>query len=397
MVLATLTGLAPLATDMYVPGLPELTRSLDTRPSAAQLTMTAFLIGVVVGQLVLGPVSDAVGRRPVLLAGTALFTAFSVVCAAAPTIEVLNAARLCQGIAGAAGIVVARAVITDVADGVAAARKFATLGAISAAAPILAPMLGGVVLNLATWRAVFVVLAAIGALQILAVLVWVPESLPPSRRAPAKPAATLTAMTTLIRRRELLAHVLSLCFGGAAVFVYIAGSTFVFQEIHGASTTLTSVIYGVNALGTMTGSVLFGRLVDRFGVTRLLITGLTTALAASAVLAALLTFTAGTLIVTWACLFTMITAFGMFFPAVTTAAQSTGRDAPGATSALLGAGQFLLGGVISPLVGVFGTSSALPMALLTTACLAASLLVVGCRTRASTRPLCKETYQRKVH
>lgn len=193
---------------------------------------------------------------------------------------------------------------------------------------------------------------------------------------PANDAA-LTAMARLAGRRTLLRYVLSLCFG-AAVFAYIAGSTFVFQEVYGASATLTSVIYGVNALGTMAGSVLFGRVVDRFGVARLLVAGIAVALGAAVVLAASLVTTSGSLAVVWICLFTMITAFGVFFPAVTTAAQGSGRDAPGATSALLGGGQFLLGGAISPLVGVFGTTSALPMALVIVGCLGAATLTASC-------------------
>jgi DHA1 family bicyclomycin/chloramphenicol resistance-like MFS transporter len=373
-VLAMLTGVSPLATDMYVPGLPELTQSLVTQPSTVQLSLTAFLVGVVVGQLVLGPVSDGVGRRRVLLAGAALFSVCSLACALAPTIEVLNAARLCQGMAGAAGMVVSRAVITDLFHGVAAARKFSTLSAITSAAPILAPVLGGAVLAVASWRAVFGALAVLGLIQVAGVLAWVPESLPPSRRTSARPSATLRAMGHLIRRRVLTAQVLSLCFGGAAVFTYITGSTFVFQDLYGASAAETSVIYGVNALGSMAGSVLFGRFVGRIAVGRLLLTGIAISLIAATALVILLATTGGSSGIVWACLFVVITAFGLFYPAVTAIAQESGRDAPGATSALLGGGQFLLGGAVSPLVGVIGTTSALPMASLITACLSLATL-----------------------
>ncbi|MFI9457078.1 multidrug effflux MFS transporter [Amycolatopsis sp. NPDC052450] len=384
IVLATLTAVAPLATDMYVPGLPDLGRSLGARMSSAQLSLTTFLIGVVAGQLLLGPLSDAVGRRGVLVWGSAAFTICSAVCALSPTIEILNAARLCQGIAGAAGIVVARAVITDLFQGDTAAKKFSTLAAIGSAAPILAPMLGGVVLSISSWRAVFGVLAAVGLMLVGGVLLWVPESLPRSRRNKGGPVATVKVIGVLLRRRRLMGQVLSLCFGCAGVFTYLAGSSFVFQEVYGASTGLTSLIYGVNAVGSMAGSFLFGRLVRRFAVEILLLAGITSGLVAICALATSLIFSAGSLALTWSCLFIFIFAFGLYFPAVMTSAQELGRDAPGATSALLGGGQFLLGGVTSPLVGAFGTESALPMAAIIATCLGLGSLAAASARMPST-------------
>ncbi|RDI50108.1 multidrug effflux MFS transporter [Nocardia mexicana] len=374
LTLAALTGVAPMATDMYVPGLPELTRSLHASPTAVQLSMTGFLVGVVAGQLVLGPISDAVGRRRVLLAGAAAFAICSAACASAPTAELLNAARVGQGIAGAAGLVVSRAVITDLFGAVAAARKFSALAAITSAAPILAPMIGGAVLSVASWRMVFAVLTVLGLAQVAAVAVWVPESLAPSQRAASRPLAILRSMRQLLRRRALVCYAISLCFGGAAVYVYVAGSSFVFEGAYGFSSSSTSIVYGVNALGTMAGSALAGWLVTRIGTARLLVTGIGASLAAACSLVVLTVATGGSSVVTWACLFAMITAFGLYFPAVTAAAQELGRDAPGATSALLGGGQFLLGGAAAPLVGLFGTGGVLPMAVLTALCLTAATL-----------------------
>ncbi|MGY6653682.1 multidrug effflux MFS transporter [Amycolatopsis sp. TRM77291] len=370
IVLATLTAVAPLATDMYVPGLPDLSRSLGASVSSAQLSLTMFLIGVVAGQLLLGPLSDAVGRRGVLLWGSTAFAVCSALCAVSPTIEVLNAARLCQGIAGAAGIVVARAVITDLFQGDTAAKRFSALAAIGSAAPILAPMLGGAILSVSSWRAVFGVLAAVGLLLVGGVLLWVPESLPRSRRSKGGPVATVRMVGVLLRRRRLMGQVFSLCFGCAGVFTYLAGSSFVFHEVHGASTGLTSLIYGVNAVGSMAGSFLFGRLVRRFTVEILLLTGISGGLVAILFLVGASLLGVNSLALTWSCLFAFIMAFGLYFPAVMTSAQELGRDAPGATSALLGGGQFLLGGITSPLVGAFGTGSALPMAVIIAICLA---------------------------
>ncbi|MGC7100994.1 multidrug effflux MFS transporter [Amycolatopsis lurida] len=383
VVLASLTALAPLATDMYVSGLPELTRSLGTSISAAQLSLTTFLVGVLAGQLVLGPISDGAGRRPVLLAGSASFAGFSLVCALAPTIEVLNLARLCQGVAGAAGIVVARAVITDTVRGAAAARGFSTLAAISSAAPIAAPVLGGAILTIAPWRAVFAALAVIGLLLTACVFAWVPESHPAARRHPGGLGATFRVMAGLARRRALLGHVLALAAGGAAVFTYISGSAFIFQDLYGASPTQSSLIFGVNALGNLAGSISFGWLATRIRIRTLLLAGLGTGFAAAAVLTVVLAATGGGFIVTWACLFAVVTSFGIFFPAVTTAGQELGRDAPGSASALLGGGQFLLGAAASPIVGLFGTASAMPIATIIAGSLGAGILSVLFLARAS--------------
>ena len=181
-VLGALTAVAPLATDMYVPGFPALGTALGASSSAVQLTMTAFLAGLVVGQLVIGPLSDGLGRRRLLTAGSAGFVLCSVACAAAPDIAALTGARFLQGVAGAAGMVLARAVLTDRFHGAELPRYFAVLSQVVGVAPVAAPVLGGAVLAVSTWRTVFAVLAVLGVLLLLAVVRSVPESLPPERR-----------------------------------------------------------------------------------------------------------------------------------------------------------------------------------------------------------------------
>ncbi|MFJ3951624.1 Bcr/CflA family efflux MFS transporter [Streptomyces libani] len=260
MVLAGLSGASPLATDMYVPALPDLARSLSTDASGAQMSLTGFLAGIIVGQLVLGPLSDAVGRRPVLIGGSVLFAAFSTVCALAPTVEVLIAARVGQGIAGAAGIVVSRAVVADLFDDRELPSVFSRLGAITAAAPVLAPLAGGALLLAVSWRYVFAVLALMGVLLALGVWHWIPESHPPHTRLTGGPAASLRAIGQVAAQRAVLTPVLALACGGAAVFAYIAGTTFLFQDIYRLSPALSSLVYGVNAVGNMAGSLTYGRL-----------------------------------------------------------------------------------------------------------------------------------------
>ncbi|MFI9406928.1 Bcr/CflA family efflux MFS transporter [Nocardia sp. NPDC052316] len=369
-VLAGLSGAAPLATDMYVPGLPDLAASLSSDASGAQMSLTGFLAGIIVGQLILGPVSDAVGRRGVLLWGTALFTVLSLACAVAPTIAVLDAARFGQGLSGAAGIVVARAVVADLFADQDLALMFSRLGAITAAAPVLAPLAGGALLLVFPWRAVFVVLALLGGVLVLGVWRWVPESHPPRARLSGGVAAGLRAIAGLATRRAVVGPVLTLSFGGAAVFTYIAGTTFVFQDIYRLTPAAASLVYGVNAVGNMAGSLSFGYLVNRWSAEALLILASASALTGAALLTLLTVTAASSLAVTWLCLLFSLTAFGVFFPAVVTVAQQRGRAAPGATSALLGGGQFLFGAAASPLVGLFSTHSATPMAAIMTILLA---------------------------
>ncbi|GAA2068959.1 multidrug effflux MFS transporter [Streptomyces albiaxialis] len=360
--LAGLSGASPLATDMYVPGLPDVARSLGTDASGAQTSLTAFLAGIIAGQLLLGPLSDATGRRPVLLWGTGLFALFSLACALAPTLAVLDAARVGQGVAGAAGIVVSRAVVTDLFDDRELAPVFSRLGAITATAPVLAPLAGGALLLLLPWRWVFAALALVGLLMTAGVARWVPESHPPEARRGGGLPGSLRMIGRLAADRAVLAPVLALAFGGAAVFAYIAGTTFVFQDIHHLSPAVSSVVYGVNALGNMAGSLAYGRLARRRSAETLLVTGGAVALTGPVLLLLLHATTGSGMVVTWLCLLLTVTAFGVFFPAVITVAQRRGRAAPGATSALLGGGQFLLGAAASPLVGLSGTHTPVPMA-----------------------------------
>ncbi|WP_220449803.1 multidrug effflux MFS transporter [Nonomuraea longispora] len=379
LALAGLTAVAPLATDMYVPGLPVLAASLSASESSVQVSLTAFLVGLAVGQLLLGPVSDALGRRRVLLTGAALFTAFSVACALAPNIHVLNAARLLQGIAGAAGMVVARAVLTDRYHGTAeAARHFAALSVIVFVAPVVAPALGGTILEVASWQVIFVALAGFGVLLIVGTLAWVPESLPVSARRRGGVPGTLRAIGALLRERALVGYLLASSLASAALFAYIAGSPFVFQGLYGLSATQYSLVFAGNALGMFAAGLAFGRLSARMRVHVLLGTGLALALAATSALAVVLFVTGGSFGVTWAGLFLVVVGLGVTLPATVTIIQSLGHRAPGAASGLIGGGQFLLGAAASPLTGLMGTGSPLPMTVfMLTAFALAALAVIA--------------------
>jgi Bcr/CflA subfamily drug resistance transporter len=376
-VLAALTAVAPLATDMYVPGFPAMGDSLGAGSSAVQLTMTGFLAGLVVGQLLIGPISDGLGRRKLLLGGATGFVLFSLLCALAPNAPVLTGVRFLQGIAGAAGMVLARAVLTDLFHGPDLPRRFALLSQIMGVAPVAAPVLGGAVLSVSTWRAVFVVLTVMGALLLLAVVRTVPESLPPERRHTGGVTTTFRAMAGLLGRRTFMGYVLVVSFAAAALFAYISGSSFVFEKLHGVGSTVYSLIFATNAVGSLLAGAVFARLAGRVTLNVLLTTGVG-AILLGALAQVLLVLTAGeTLAGTWAALFVVTVGIGLVFPAAITLTQSLGRTAPGAASALLGGLQFLFGALASPLVGLFGENSSLPMALIMlTAALGAAIALL---------------------
>ncbi|KUF18753.1 multidrug transporter [Streptomyces silvensis] len=363
VVLGGLSAVSPFATDMYAPGFPEIVASFGTTGSAVQLSLTACLVGLAVGQLVLGPLSDAWGRRRLLLAGSALFSVLSLVCALAPSVVVFDVARLLQGFAGAAGLVVGRAVVSDRFTGTQAARRLATLSVIAMTAPVLAPVAGGLILGVGSWRLVFVTLSAMGLVLSAAVWAWVPESLPAERRGTGGVRAVFAAMGVLLRRRELIGQLLVLGCGLAAVFAYITGSPFVFQDGYGLSPTGYGLVFASNAVGTVAAGMLFGRLAGRVRLMSLLAAGVTITVASMTTLTLLLAVGISALPATWACLFGLTSGFGLLLPASTTLVLAIGADAPGAASGLLGGTQFVLGAAAAPLPGALGGTTAMSTAV----------------------------------
>ncbi|MEU7228070.1 multidrug effflux MFS transporter [Streptomyces chrestomyceticus] len=368
MVLGGLSAVSPFAIDMYAPGFPEIVTSFGTSKTAVQLSLTACLAGLAVGQIVLGPVSDATGRRRLLLAGSGLFSALSLVCAAAPSIAVFDAARLLQGVAGGAGIVIGRAVVSDLFTGAPAARRLTTLSVIGSTAPVLAPVAGGLVLGVGSWRLVFVALAVTGLLLLTAIWAWVPESLPAERRRTGGLPAVLRAMGGLLRRREMAGHLLVMGCGLAALFAYITGSPFVFEHGYGLSPTQYSLVFATNAVGTVLAGTVFGRLAGRVRLNLLLTVGVAVTVVALATLVTLLAVGVSTFLTTWACLFGLTSGFGLLLPASTTIVLAVGGDAPGAASGMLGGAQFVLGAAAAPLPGVLGDTTAMSTAVVVLGC-----------------------------
>jgi MFS transporter, DHA1 family, multidrug resistance protein len=362
LILGALSAFGPLSIDMYLPGLPELGRSLDAPAWAVQLTLTACLAGLALGQIVAGPLSDRFGRRGPLLVGVAAYAVASALCALAPSVEVLVVLRFAQGIAGAAGIVIARAIVRDMHSGVAAARFFSLLMLVNGLAPILAPVIGGQVLAVTSWRGVFVVLTAIGVLLFAATATGLDETLAPDKRHPGGVGETLRTFGRLLADRTFLGHALACGLAFGAMFAYISGSPFVLQDIYGASPQLFSVMFACNALGLVAASQANRALLLRFEPLQIL----RTALAVQALGGVALLFVVASGGGVWgivALLFVVVASLGLVFPNATALALADHPRVAGSASGLLGVLQFIVGAAAAPLVGVAGTATALPMAL----------------------------------
>jgi DHA1 family bicyclomycin/chloramphenicol resistance-like MFS transporter len=365
--LVLVTGVGPLATDTYVAGLPELQRSLSTSAAVAQLTLTAFIVGVALGQLALGPMSDGRGRRPYLLGGTVAFAVLSAACALAPTGPTLVAARLGQGVVAGCGVAVGRAVVSDHWHGTAAAARFGTLAAITYLGPVLAPAVGAVVLARGSWRTIFALLAVVGAAMVVAVVRGIPESLPPTARQGHGLAHSVQRMRDLLRDNDFMRHVVVQCLATAGFFTYIGGSAFVLQTTYGVSQTTYAVLFATNAAAMVVASIGFRALVGRVGPAPLRTVGVTVATAASAalVVVALTGPHAGSpLAVPWTLLCLVVAGMGLSIPGTMALAQEAGRRSRGTASALQGGLTFLVGAAVTPLTGLVGYDTLLPMALL---------------------------------
>ncbi|MBX6389773.1 MAG: multidrug effflux MFS transporter [Frankia sp.] len=376
LVLGSLTAFGPLATDMYIPAFPEISAGLSASDSAVQLSMTTFLAGIVLGQLFVGPISDGVGRRRLILGGTTAFTVLSVLCAVTPSIEALVVARFLQGVAASTAMVLARAVVTDRFHGPRLPQYFALLAMVLGVAPIVAPLLGSLVLTFSGWRATFVVLAAVGLALTAATTLVVPESLPAQRRHPGGVPSAFRAMGRLLADRTFLGYVLAAGFAAGALFTYISGSSFVFERVFDTSTATYSLVFATNAAAMLAANSLSGRLSVRVRLNTLLSAGIGIALAGTALQVLLLATVGATMAGTWVSLAIALAGIGMSFPTSMTISMTLGRETAGTAAALQGAATFTFGAVCAPLVGVFGGESATPMAVIMLAALGCSAVAL---------------------
>ena len=362
VVLGALMAIGPLTIDTYLPALPQLSSDMGATDSQAQLTITGLLLGLGFGQLIIGPLSDAFGRRRPLLIGLAAHGVTSLLCAMAPSIGLLAVTRTLQGLAGAAVAVVAMAVVRDLFTGIRAAKLLSRLILVLGVAPILAPSLGSALLNVTSWRGIFVVLAvaAVG----LWVLAWraLPETLPAVRRQPASARASLRSYGRLFTDPMFLVMVAVAGLMFATVFAYIAGAPFLLQGRYGLSPQAFGLAFSANAIGMILMTQLNPILVGRFGPIRVLSVAVLTALAGGLALLVTALTDFGGLLGFMVPLFLVMSSAGLSFPNAPAIALSRHGDAAGTAAAVLGAAQFMIGGSLAPLVGALSDGTALPLA-----------------------------------
>jgi MFS transporter, DHA1 family, multidrug resistance protein len=358
LVLGAFVALGPLTIDMYLPALPTITAELATTSATVQLTLTGTLLGLGLGQLVLGPLSDALGRRRPLLAGTALYVAASLLVLVAPTIAVLGVLRVLQGVGSAAGAVIAIAVVRDLYTGRAAASMLSRLFLVLGAAPVLAPTIGGELLRFTSWRGIFVVLAGYGLLLLVLGAVALRETLPPERRRRTGVAGTMRTYRGLLRDRTYVGLVLVAGLTMAGIFSYVSGSSFVFQRQFGLDEQQFGLLFGAGAIWLIAATQLNPVVLRRWAPAQILVAGMLTGTAAGVVMLVLALTGTGGLVGVVVPLWVVLFSAGLAMPNAPALALAHYGDDAGAAAALLGAVQFGVGASVAPLVGVLGNDAA---------------------------------------
>lgn len=357
LVLGSLIALGPLTIDMYLPALPNLVDDLQTTAAAAQLTLTGTLVGLALGQLLVGPLSDTFGRRRPLLVGVGVHVVASLLCLVAPNVEVLGGLRLLQGIGAASASVVAMAVVRDLFVGRAAATLFSRLMLVLGVAPVVAPTIGGEILRFTSWRGVFAVLAVLALALLVMAAFALRETLPPERRRALGLGNTLRTYRGLLRDRTFVGLILVAGLAMAGLFGYVAGSSFVFQEQFGLDQQQFGLLFGAGAVFLIAGTQLNAALLRWFEPRVLLPAALVLGTAAGAVLLVLAATGTGGLVGVVAPLWTVLFAVGVVLPNAPALALARHGATAGTAAALLGAVQMGVGAVISPLVGVLGNDA----------------------------------------
>ncbi|CAI0727764.1 Sulfonamide resistance protein [Serratia liquefaciens] len=373
LVLGLLASLGPLCIDLYLPALPEMAGELNTSTATAQLSLTAGLLGLGVGQLIFGPYSDKLGRmRPLLVSLTLLLFA-SLWCALAPNIDQLLIARLLQGLAGAGGAVISRAIARDLYSGHELTRFFALLMLVNGLAPIVAPVLGGALLQFMDWRGIFGVLAGIAVLLFTLASLKLSESLPAERRSQGGILAMLQSLGGLLTQRQFMGLCLTQGFVMAGMFAYIGASPFVLQQIYGLSPQMFSLCFAINGVGLIISAQISSRLSIHWGERKVLKGGLTLA-AVSSLLLLLAASLHAPLVLLLVPLFFSVAVIGIVGPTASSLAMQSQGDKAGSASALIGVSMFALGACSVPLTGLGGTSS-VSMALTIVGCYAIAILL----------------------
>ena len=356
-----MTAMAPLSTDMYLPSLPVMQADFGISASLVQMTLTMTMLGMALGQIFAGPVSDYYGRKKPLLVGMVAFTAATLGCVLAENIVAFLCFRFVMGFAGASGIVVSKAIARDVCEGPELTRFFAMLMMVNGLAPIIAPVIGGQILLFTTWRGVFVTLVAIGFVLLLATLAY-KETLSPEKRL-AGIRASFAKFPQLLKNRYFLGHCLLQCFAFGGFFAYISGSPFVFQNIFQVSPQAYSLIFGGIGVGLLVAGALPARLAGRVPEEKMLQTAMLISFFGSVLLFVGFWFEVGLAVILPILFFTITPLSVLGASSFSLALSRQGKNA-GTASALLGFSSMILGGCMMPLVGIAGEHTAIPMCVM---------------------------------
>ncbi|QIM17373.1 multidrug effflux MFS transporter [Leucobacter insecticola] len=366
LVLGALEAFGPLSMDLYMPQLPQLARTLDTTDALAQATMSVCMIGLGLGQLIAGPLSDRFGRKRPLVIGVVLFALLSAVCAMALSIEILIAARFLQGLAGSAGMVISMAVARDLFQGVELSRMLSLLTLVTSLTPIIAPIIGGQLALIMDWRGIFFVLAGIGLVLVLVAQFGLRETLVDGRHSGSVLRTTGSHISVIMRDPLFVALVVAACLGGVAFFSYLSMSSFVLQGEFGLTPQIFSLVFAFNALAQLGGAQLSRLLVPRLGTVRMYLAGqIAGAVAGVALLLSTLLSASPLLIIVLLALY--LGSAGIGGPNGTTLALGGHGSRAGTASALFGMAMFTAGALTAPLVSAFAGTSALTMAASITA------------------------------
>lgn len=374
LLLGSLTAFGPLSMDMYLPALPIVAVDLHTTTSLAQLSLTACLIGLAVGQLIFGPLSDIRGRRRPLVFTLSIYAIASILCAFSTTIWMFIALRFIQGVTGAAGIVIARASARDMYSGKDLTKFIALLALVNGAAPILAPISGGFILNFASWNAVFIILGIIGLIMFLAVTFFLPETLPEEKRSEGSMLAVLKTFGKLFKDRTFMGIAFTQAFIMSSMFAYISGSPFVLQNLYHVTPQQFSLFFALNGIGIIIAAQITGRLSNTISEVKLLFTGVLLSFSGS-ILLVIVVWNELPLFFMTVALFLVVSSIGMVSTTSFSLGMQSQGESAGSASAFLGLLPFVGGALVAPLVGIAGDVTAWPMGIVIIACSSIAFLI----------------------
>jgi DHA1 family bicyclomycin/chloramphenicol resistance-like MFS transporter len=371
-----ITAIAPLATDMYVPAFPLVGHDLGASATQVQLTLTTFFVGMALGQLIGGPSSDRVGRRRPLLVALVVLAASSVLCAFSPSIEMMMAGRLVQGLAGGWAMVVARSIVVDLTSGPRLVRALNLIAGVAGVAPIVGPLLGAAILQFSHWRVSFWVVAGFAVIMLATVALGVPETLPAGRRHGGGLGQLVRSASLVVRDRRFVGYLLVFGFSMGTIFAYVATSAFVLQSMNGLSPVTYSADFAFNAVGLTAATLIAARLAGRVPTRTVVGIGLVATGIAGVVLLVSAAGFGMPLPVALVGFFVLMSAQGLVGPNAGALASGVVPEQPGTGSALLGFLQWCMAGVIAPLAGLGGDHTAVPMATIVVALTAVSVIAL---------------------